>query len=154
MTGQPDNIVLSQEPKKAVLEMIQIISNLSSTMQKETKAVLDNDQKAFIALQDEKVLAASHYKDGVSQLIARKEEMRKVPQSLKDQLEALRSEFLEIAKDNLRALERMRNGMQRLSDRIMSAAKKEAENAQKFVYGAHGKLEGSGKASIGVNESA
>ena len=149
-----EKVILSKEPQKAMQEMMQIIDSLRTTMMEETEAVRENDTKAFIRLQDKKMEAATHYQDGVSQMIARKDEMRTAPESMKEQLAKMREEFMDIAKENMQMLERMRNGMQRLSDRIMKAAKKEAENSQKFVYGAHGKLEGSGKASIGVNERA
>lgn len=146
--------VLSKDPKKAMQEMMDIIDTLRGVMLEESTALKNTDTKAFIAIQDKKIEAARVYQDGVNQMIARKADMKKAPEALKVQLETMRADFLTIAEENLEELERMRKGMARLSDRIMNLAKSEAVESQKFVYGAHGKLEGSGKASIGVNERA
>lgn len=146
--------VLSHDPKKAMQEMMDIIDQLRVVMREENEALKNTDTKAFIAIQDRKIEAARVYQDSVNQMIARKEDMKRAPEKMKVQLEAMRADFLTLAEENLEALERMRKGMARLSDRIMNLAKSEAAESQKFVYGAHGKLEGSGKASIGVNERA
>ncbi len=146
--------LLSHDPKKAMQEMMEIIDQLRGIMQAENEALNNTDTKTFIAIQDRKIEAARVYQDGVNQMITRKDDMKKAPEKMKLQLEAMRADFLTLAEENLEALERMRKGMSRLSDRIMNLAKSEAAESQKFVYGAHGKLEGSGKASIGVNERA
>ncbi|MEM6781741.1 MAG: flagellar protein FlgN [Pseudomonadota bacterium] len=153
-TKTKQHVLLSKDPKKAMQEMMEIIDNLRGIMASENEALNNADTKAFIAIQDEKIQAARVYQDGINQMIARKEDMRKAPESMKAQLEDMRTDFLKLADENLEALERMRKGMSRLSDRIMNLAKSEASKSQKFVYGSHGKLEGSGKASIGVNERA
>lgn len=147
-------VTLNKDPKKAMQEMMDIIDNLRGIMQAENEALNSTDTKAFIAIQDDKIAAARVYQSGVNQMITRKQEMKTAPAAMKSKLEEKRSDFLVLAEENLQALERMRKGMSRLSDRIMNIAKSEAEKSQKFVYGAHGKLEGTGKASIGVNERA
>lgn len=153
-TNGGGTLVLNKDPRKAMQEMMDIIDGLKSTMHEETEAVRQSDIKLFAALQEKKMVAATLYQDGVNQMIARKEEMKAVPTPLKEQLAAKRTDFMHVARENMRMLERMRTSMQRLSDRIMRAAKAEVESTTKFVYGAHGKLEGSGKASLGINERA
>jgi len=155
-TGQPDKkaIQLSKEPEKAMQEMMDIIDTLRGVMVQETEALKQARTNIVMEIQDAKMAAAQDYQDGIFQLMARKDEMKSVSPTVKNRLEKTRLEFKEIAETNKEALERMRKGLGRLSDRIMSSAKQEAEKSQKFVYGHHGKLEGSGKASMGVNESA
>ena len=147
-------IHLSRDPRKAMQEMMDIIDGLRGVLEEENQALKDADTKRFMAVQDKKIDAARQYQNGVEQMIERKEDMQKAPASLKVQLEKMRADFLALADENLHAIERMHKAMGRLSDRIMSTAKDEAAQTNKFSYGAHGKLEGSGKASIGVNESA
>ena len=145
---------LSRHPQRAMQEMMQIIDALKSVMDAETAALRETNTGKFIALQEDKLQAARNYQEGVSQMIARKEEMKTVPEGMKRILEQKRAEFSVTAENNMEALGRMRKGMERLSNRIMQTAKKEAEDSRKFAYGAHGKLEGSGKATLGVNERA
>lgn len=146
--------VLSRDPRKAMQEIMDIIDSLRLVMDAETAALKETDTGTFIRLQDDKIAAARKYQEGVTQMLARKEEMKGAPQALKDMLAQKREEFSQTADSNLDAIARMRKGMERLSNRIMQTAKREAEDARKFAYGAHGKLEGSGKASLGINERA
>lgn len=147
-------LTLSREPKKAMQEMMDIITALRSVMQEENEALKNVDTERFLAVQDKKIEQAKLYQNGVHQMMARKDEMKGAPKALHQKLEMMREEFLTLAEENMSALERMRKGMARMSERIITVAKIEAEKAQKFAYGYHGKLEGSGKASIGVDERA
>ena len=147
-------LTLHREPKKAMQEMMDIISALRSVMQEENQALKNVDTQRFLAVQDKKIEQAKLYQSGVHQMMARKDEMKGAPKALHQRLEVMREDFLMLAEENMGAMERMRKGMARMSERIMTIAKTEAEKAQKFAYGYHGKLEGSGKASIGVDERA
>jgi hypothetical protein len=66
----------------------------------------------------------------------------------------MRVEFSDIAHENHAALERMKNGMKRLGDRIMETARAAAKKEEQLIYGATGQMQSGLKASIGVNESA
>ena len=105
-------------------------------------------------IQDNKIIIARQYLDGMKELLSRKEELRDADPSLKQKLEEARSRFANVAQDNLQALKRMSGGMKRLEERIISAARKEADKENKFAYGSNGYLQNGLASRIGVNESA
>ena len=86
-------------------------------------------------------------------MMARKDELKEADPTLKERLEQMRSEFADIAHENHAALERMKNGMKRLGDRIMETAREAAKKEEQIIYGSGGKMQSGLKATIGVNES-
>ncbi len=152
--SQRPSIKLSRDPNKAMEEMMGTIDLLRSAMVEETKALKDTDTKTFMALQDNKLEVARDYLEGMAQLMNRKDELKNADPKLKDRLEKMRNEFAETAYDNHAALNRMKNGMKRLGDRIMEAARETAKKDRQFVYGATGRLQSATNGTIGVSESA
>lgn len=146
--------VLSKDPNKAMQEMMTTIDSLRSSLVDETQALKDADTQTFLDLQDKKLDVARDYLEGMTQLLARKDELQDADPTLKDRLEAMRVDFSEIAQENHAALERMKNGMKRLGDRIMETARAAAKKEEQLIYGASGQMQSGLKASIGVNESA
>lgn len=147
-------IVLSNDPNKAIQEMMETIDCLRIVMQEETSALDDTDTNRFFSLQDRKVDAARDYESGMAQMLSRKDEIKAADPALKARLEEMRGNFASIAEANLHALDRMTNGTKKLGERIMRAARREAEREQQFAYGASGHLQNGGKATMGINESA
>ncbi len=145
---------LSRDPNKAMQEMMFTIDRLRTTLIEETNALKDADTQSFMLMQDQKLDVARDYLDGMHQLIARKDELKTADESLKVNLENMRIEFSDIAHDNYAALNRMKNGMKRLGDRIMEAARETARKEKQFVYGPTGYLQDNTGGTIGVNESA
>ena len=146
--------ILSKDPNKAMQEMMTTIDSLRSSLIEETKALKDADTQTFLNLQDQKLDVARDYLEGMTQMLARKDELKQADPTLLNRLEQMRSEFSEIAHENHAALERMKNGMKRLGDRIMETARAAAKKEEQLIYGASGQMQSGLKASIGVNESA
>ena len=146
--------VLSQDPHKAIMEMMQTIDALRGVMIQETAALDQSDTDAFLGLQDQKVEIARQYQAGMTQLLSRKDSLKAADPTLKARLEAMQKNFHDTAVENHKSIERMRRGMERLGDRIMSFARKAAEKETHLVYGATGQMQAGGKASMGINESA
>lgn len=156
VTAKPDarDLILSQDPHKAILEMMQTIDALRGVMVQETAALDNTDTEKFFALQDDKLRVARKYESGMTQLLARKDSLRGADPTLKSRLEAMQVNFHATAVENRKSIERMRKGMERLGDRIMSIARQAAEKETRLVYGATGQMQAGGKASMGINESA
>ena len=144
---------LSKDPNKAMQEMMTTIDRLRATLIEETNAVKKADTKTFMAMQDNKIAVSSEYLDGMTQLLSRTNELKDADPSLKDRLEAMRLDFSEIAQENHAALNRMKNGMQRLGERIMEKARTAAKEHDQIIYGSSGHMQTSLKSSMGINES-
>lgn len=151
---EPPRLKLSSDPNKAMQEMMNTIDRLRYSLIEETKALKEADTKTFLTLQDNKLIIARNYLDGMSQMIARADELKSADTTLKDRLEKMRVEFADIAHENHAALERMKNGMKRLGERIMETAREAAKKEDQLIYGASGRMQSGMKATIGVNESA
>lgn len=151
---EPKDFILSQDPHRALLEMMQTIDALRGVMVRETAALDKADTDEFFGLQEEKLSAARDYQSGMAQLLSRKESLRAADPSLKQRLEALQENFHVTAVENRKSIERMRKGMERLGERIMRVARVAAEKETRLVYGATGQMQAGGKASMGINESA
>ena len=147
-------VKLSRDINKAMQEVMIIIDNLQTFLIKETTALKDTDTPLFLSMQDEKLEVSREYLEGVSMLMGRKEELDTADESLKARLEEMRNQFAEIAADNHAAINRMRHGMSRLSDRIMEAARETARKEQQIIYGAGGRMQSANRGTIGVSESA
>lgn len=154
--GKPEarEYILSNDPHKAILEMMQTIDALRNVMIQETAALDNTDTDKFFSLQDDKLRVARDYQSGMSQLLDRKESLRAADPTLKKRLEAMQQTFHATAVENRKSIERMRKGMERLGDRIMRIARQAAEKETRLVYGATGQMQAGGKASMGINESA
>lgn len=153
---KPDvrDFVLSNDPHRAIMEMMQTIDALRGVMIQETAALDKSDTEAFFGLQDQKLGIARDYQSGMSQLLARKDEIRSADPTLRTRLEAMQKNFHDTAIENRKSIERMRKGMERLGERIMRFARAAAEKETRLVYGATGQMQAGGKASMGINESA
>ena len=145
--------MLPKDPNRAMQEMMSTIDKLRSALIEETAVLKDADTKGFLAMQDKKLDVARDYLDGMGQLLARKDELKNADPSLKQKLEEKRTEFADIAHENHAALERMRNGMKRLGERIMETARETAKKEEELIYSASGQMQSGVKATIGVNES-
>jgi uncharacterized coiled-coil protein SlyX len=145
---------LPRRTNDAMTEMMMTIDRLRDSLVAETEALNETDTKKFMSLQDNKIDVARDYMEGITQLIARKEEMKNADPKLVDLLEQKRTEFAEVAHENHAAINRMQNGMKRLGERIMETARETAKREEQIVYGSSGHMQSGSKATIGVNESA
>jgi len=155
-TGQARarSFVLSGDPNKAMQQMMDTIDQLRDVYVEENVALENADTNKFLSLQDRKISAARKYQAGTEQMIERKDTLAHIDAALKQQLFGKQEEFAGIIAENLKGLERMRRGVQRLNDRIMTSAR-EAAQTKNVNYSAKGKLNKNERAvSIGISESA
>ncbi len=144
---------LPSNPNKAMQQMMGTIDALREQMIAETDALKTSNTSLFMDLQDDKIIVARTYLDGMKELLSRSDELKGADPALKERLEVSRNEFAVVAKENLDALKKMSGGMKRLEGRIIQAARKEADKENKFAYGANGYLQNGVASRIGINES-
>jgi len=145
---------LPNDPNRAMQEMMVIIDRLRSSLVEETSALRQADTKTFLSLQDKKLNVAHDYLEGMNQLMARKDDMKKADPKLQDKLEEMRIEFSETAQENHAALERMKSGMKRLGERMMEVARESSKKQKQIIYGGNGQMQAGLKTTMGINESA
>lgn len=150
-----ENFALSPDPKKAIQDMMQTIDALRNVYVAETMALAKSDTSAFLGLQDKKIEAAQNYHTGISEFLARKDEILTVHPDLKSLIRKKQEEFSEIARENLDALDRMRRTVDRMGNRIMQAAR-DAATREGVTYGKSGNMSGykNRPVTMGLNESA
>lgn len=150
----PQAVKLANNPNTAMTQMMAIIDNFRALMLKETEALESADAGAFLNMQDDKITIARAYQHGVEQMLARKDELRAADPTLRGRLEAMQKGFHDVAIRNLKGLERMKNGTNRLHDKVMMAARETALSESRFAYGSEGRMQSGGKITIGVSEQA
>lgn len=150
-----ENFSLSADPKQAMQDMMMTIDALRSVYVAETTALQSSDTDAFLNLQDEKIIAAQRYHNGLSDFLNRKDEILSVHPDLKSMIRRKQEEFSAVARDNLDALDRMRRTVDRMGSRIMQAARDTATR-DSVSYGNKGSMTGYNNKPItmGLNESA
>ncbi len=145
---------LPDNPNAAMIEMMYIIDNFRGLMIREAEALEGADAQAFLDLQDEKLLIGRRYEMGMSDLLSRKDQIRAADPSLRQRLDTMQKNFHAVTERNLSGLDRMKNGTQRLHERIMLAARDTAMSETRFAYGANGTMQNGSRASIGISEQA
>ncbi|MCB9988730.1 MAG: flagellar protein FlgN [Rhodospirillales bacterium] len=152
--SKAEAFILSRDPNRAMQEMMETIDAMRRVFIEENEALKEGKTKMFMSLQDKKIETAHRYQSGTEQLMKRRAELASLDPGLRRQLADMQAEFSELTAENLKALERTRKGVERLSNRIMSSARKAARQ-ERVKYGASGQLEEhTGRVSIGINESA
>ncbi len=149
------SITLSQDPARAIQEMMDTIDALRQLYDQETAALKAGDSQAFFTLQDKKIAAARRYHDGATQIAGRREEFAGLQSPLKDKLTASEKEFKAATDSNIAALERMTRAVKRLNERIMRATRDAALKDRVNLYSNKGSIRQSDRLiSTGLNESA
>ena len=149
-----EKYALSNDPTKAMQEMMATIDALRSLYVEENAALDKCDTRTFLTLQDRKIETARRYQSGIAQMLERKDEIRAADPTLRQRLVAMQEDFSALTAANVKALDRVQRGVKRLGDRIMSAAR-EAAQKEAVNYGKKGLLNKyKGPVSIGVSESA
>ena len=155
-SAQHAGAILSASPDKAMNEMMETIDALRGVYIEENKALEDVDTKAFMDLQSRKFETAKLYQKGVEEILARKDEMRRVDPSLKRKLERMQADFGKLAAENRESIKRMQRTMERLSNTVRNAAKDAVNKQQATSYGECGRLHTTEKrvVSTGISETA
>lgn len=144
---------LSGDPNKAMQQMMETIDRLRDVYVEENAALSVSDTKKFLGLQDRKIAAVDKYQSGARQILERGESLRHIDLALRDQLREKHEEFSGIMAENLKSLDRLRGGVQRMNDRIMRSAR-EAARARNVNYKANGSLgQNERPVSLGLSES-
>jgi len=145
--------ILSSDPERAMQQMMETIDTLRDIYVEENEKLQSSDANGFLGLQDKKIEAVRHYHDGAQQLLQRKDDLAHIDQAVKDQLTEKQEEFTGIMSENLKAIDRLRNSVGRLNDRIMSTARNEAQK-KNINYSKQGTINKNERSiSIGVSES-
>lgn len=131
---QSTGFSLPADPDRALEQMILSIQHLKDIYVRETNALENADSKAFMAMQEEKFIAAQNYQDGIQQLLARKDEMQSASPVLKASLRGLQQDFSNLFERNIDALDRMSKTMLRLGEKLRGAAMDEANKYRTLSY--------------------
>lgn len=145
---------LHRDPNRAMQEMMVTIDALRGTLIEETNALKEADTQAFLVIQEHKLEVAQEYISGMSQLLARKDELKNADAALKTKMEKMREEFSDTVFENHASLGRMKKGMKRLGERIMEKTREAAKKEEELIYGATGRMYSGIRASVGVSETA
>jgi len=144
---------LHRDPNKAMQQMMDTIDALRSVYERETDALEKMDTNTFLSLQADKEIHALAYQAGINEIIARKDEMKKVDPALKDRLNTMQKEFSDLAVQNMAALERMNRAVTRLNGTIREVAKQEVKKQNAFNYNEIGRFEDSERKNISISIS-
>ena len=144
---------LSKDANTAAREMMTTIGALQRIYEQETEALENHDTQGFLMLQEDKLFAAQNYQRGIEELMARKDELKHVPQSTKIQLQEMQSDFSEMAKRNMKAIQRMQRVVERLGITIRGAAKEAIKKQRPMHYGESGTIEGEDTRSVSTGFS-
>ena len=131
---------LSNNPKKAMQEMMDTIDELRFVYEQETSALLKSDAKTFLSLQDNKINYARNYQRGIEQMLARKEEMKNVDPEIRTKLQDMQADFSQLARKNMAALERMQKAMDRFGGTLREAAKDAVKKERATSYTSNGSM--------------
>ena len=144
--------ILSGDPNKAMQQMMDTIDSLREVYREENDALHRSDTKYFLGLQDRKIAIARDYQSGAQQLLERKSDLKHIDVALKEQLNDMQKDFSGLMTENMKELDRMRRGVNRLNDKIMSSAR-EAARKRNVNYSQAGSLNINERAvSIGLSE--
>ncbi len=151
-----NTMALPASPRKAVEEMIAIVTNIQKLYVAENQSLDDSNIQDFLQLQPLKLSLAQRYESGIHQIIKRKDEMKDVEPHLKNKLQIMQRDFTQLANKNRSALERMQRITARLGETIRSAAKDVVENRIATGYSAEGAMQRhkKGNMSVGISETA
>lgn len=138
-----------------VHDVVASVDGLRDVYAEENAALNAADARLFMDIQERKVAAARRYQTSVSELLARKDELKgRFDPRLKQILQMKQEEFAKLSRENLENLDRMRRCTERLGKRIAQAAR-ESVKKDAHAYGAQGHLAYTERrVSMGVNESA
>ncbi len=147
---------LSKDTNTALREITSTIKKMEKIFIDETTALNNIDNKAFMALQEQKLTIAREYQNDMGQILARKDELRKADPAIKNTIDQMQAKFSEISKNNLEAIGRMQRCTEKLGNTMRSAAIRAAQKNRGYSYGETGAISSAAKRraiSSGISES-
>lgn len=147
---------LSQDPNKAMQEMMDTIDTLRAVYDREAEALRSGDVEGFMEIQEEKLFNAYQYQADMQDMLGRVDELKERGQP--EIIDALREKydaFASSSEKNVEALQRMDRIMGRISERLINAAK-HAAMSDSVTYSANGAMQGKASQVVttGVSETA
>lgn len=142
-------------PEKHVARLEETVHALIKLLQQETIAVKAIDVQTFSKLQTVKNDLLDIYHADMKPLLAQKNELKKLPESVKEKIRAFERDMSVARMENLSALERAGKSFTRLRDRIVHIAR-ESVLRHTAQYGANGQLQTRARKAIstGVQDHA
>ena len=131
---------LPGDPNLAIGDVIAAAGILEEIYDAEIDALSKPDSEAFMALQGSKIEAAQTYYAMVTQMIARKNELRNVDPETKRRLREVHERFSNTTRENLRAVKRMKRYSERLGNTIRTAALRAAQRNCAPTYCENGSM--------------
>ena len=155
-TRSNNGALLHASPEKAINQMMETIDALRDVYVQENKALDAVDTKAFLALQDSKIETAKLYEQSISEILERRDEMKRIDPSLKRRLRKMQQDFSALAVQNRTALDRMKRTAERLNKTLCEATKDAVNKHRVTSYGESGALDHTKKrmVSAGISETA
>jgi len=141
------------ETNKLIKSFINTINDLKGIYELETQALERIDTNGFLSLQEQKWQKAQRYQIEIAHLLSQKEALKSADTGLKNTLQSLYAEFLEISSKNMTALKRMQLTTERLGTTLQRAAGELIKKQRAFSYGANGTLHDDSKRRISVSLS-
>ncbi len=116
------------------------VRQLEGVYKEETEALKSMDRNRFVTLQDSKFEVARTYQNHMSQILARKDEIKHADPALKNRIKEVYESFSTLSRKNMEAIERMQRSTERLGNTIRSAAIKSAQSQRTCSYGDNGQI--------------
>jgi hypothetical protein len=127
--------------KDDILDLMIVIGDFVTLLNKETAALKTADFPSVDALQAEKKDIARRYQDLVVAMNSRKAEVDDLDMALREKFVRTRTVFTQTLQENMQTLERVRNSASRLVDRILNVARTSIAEEQTTNYSALGKAQ-------------
>ncbi len=104
---EEDKKVLSNDPRRAVEEMIKVTEEMIARMEIETNAVATNDGTTFTMNESDKEHVADIYAKAADEFHARLEEFKAVDKALISKLDAAQKSLGQSTRNNLKLLKKL-----------------------------------------------
>ena len=147
---------LSKDTNTALREIMSTIKSMEKVFIEETKALNNTDNDTFMAMQGKKLIVAREYQNDMSQILARKNEIKNADKVIKNTLDEMQKKFSKTSSENINAINRMQRCTERLGNTIRNAAIRDAQKQHNYSYGENGAIVKSNKnraVSTGLSES-
>lgn len=122
--------------QKDVLETLSLLESFNALLTEETTALKKQDFKKVDTLQVGKKALAQQYHAMVLNLASHKDEMAGLDIQLRERLVRTRTVFTETLNSNMRTLEAVKDSSQRLTEKILEAARRSVVDNNQTHYSA------------------
>ncbi len=122
---EADNLPLTAEEINTAIDTVSAnLEDLCLILRAETDALLAQENKRYLALQEQKNTLTKTYADNMKQLQTMHISRSDLSPQMQEKLTHLRSRFQELVKENMRTVERTMRNNERLMGTIVNAVKR------------------------------